>query len=889
MKKLLRHISLVFIVALVLGNSGCRRSSRITGDDIRAEITSRLEQQKTLTGNSSSVLFDMFNSHLTTEEKEALQYLYAYMPLSDLGHQDADFFLRQVRLSLQARQTFDWGNNIPNDLFLQYVLPIRVNNEYLDSARGLFFDELKERLRGMSLKEAALEVNHWCHEKVTYHSTDEYRTSSPMNTVKTAFGRCGEQSTFTVAAMRAACIPARQVYTPRWAHTDDNHAWVEVWVDGSWHFMGACEPETDLNRGWFEGPATRAMLMHTKVYGHLPTQEEVISQTDRFTEINLLNRYANTRKVFVKVLDQSGQPVEAARVEFQLVNFAEFYPLAVVETRNDGVAHLTTGMGDLMIWASKNGQYDYAHLDKSTADTLTLALNHDKLTGVVENFRIEAPEARAIPAIAEDRAAHNRRLFREDSLRAAYESSFIDSVKAYELAERIGYQNDKVWTVMKESRGNWQELKSFFEYAGNSKNGMAMKLVSLVSAKDRRDTPMKVFRDHFDFSDDRFCKEPELFNQYVLNPRIHNEMISAYKGIIRNYLGEDRMAQMRQNIALLAHWVHDSIVLDESANDWQVPVGPAAVLELKHADSNSYNIFFVAAARSIGVPARIEPVFKTAQVYWAGSWKDVNLQAGELSNIPRGILTLRYESITGLPTLPIYFKDFTLARFNGVRFETLDFSGSSLFESFPVTIPLPEGSYVLVTSVRLSDGSVQVRRSYFEIQNEKETRMALSMPEASNQNQAVDLMVDLNKTLPLLTDDTPVNVASLQCEDGLVLVWINPGLEPTKHLLNDLCRLTESFNSWQGTIVLLTAPRHITPGFNPGQLQGLPHRTLFLSDDTEWLNEISDNRETYSGQDYPVIMVLNHNNQVVYHSSGYRIGIGDDILNQLLVKCSINH
>ncbi len=66
-------------------------------------------------------------------------------------------------------------------------------------------------------------------------------------TIRSAYGRCGEQSTFTVAALRAIGIPARQVYTPRWAHTDDNHAWVEAWADGTWYFLGACEPEAVLN------------------------------------------------------------------------------------------------------------------------------------------------------------------------------------------------------------------------------------------------------------------------------------------------------------------------------------------------------------------------------------------------------------------------------------------------------------------------------------------------------------------------------------------------------------------------------------------------------------------------------------------------------------------
>lgn len=59
----------------------------------------------------------------------------------------------------------------------------------------------------------------------------------------------GEESTFLVAALRSVGIPARQVYTPRWAHTDDNHAWVEAWADGKWYFLGACEPEPVLISG----------------------------------------------------------------------------------------------------------------------------------------------------------------------------------------------------------------------------------------------------------------------------------------------------------------------------------------------------------------------------------------------------------------------------------------------------------------------------------------------------------------------------------------------------------------------------------------------------------------------------------------------------------------
>lgn len=129
-----------------------------------------------------------------------------------------------------------WGRTIPEREFRHFVLPVRVNNEDLDSARQVFFNELAPRVQHLSMRDAVLEVNHRRHEKVVYQPADP-RTSSPLATLRTAFGRCGEESTFTVAALRSVGIPARQVYTPRWAHTDNNHAWVEAWVDGQWMFL----------------------------------------------------------------------------------------------------------------------------------------------------------------------------------------------------------------------------------------------------------------------------------------------------------------------------------------------------------------------------------------------------------------------------------------------------------------------------------------------------------------------------------------------------------------------------------------------------------------------------------------------------------------------------
>lgn len=285
-----------------------------------------------------------------------MMFLYAYMTPGDIADYSGEFYLKNVRLALQDRKQTTWGAQIPDLIFRHFVLPVRVNNENLDNAREVFRQELMPRVEKLSMYDAVLEVNHWCHEKVVYTPTDS-RTSAPLATVKTAYGRCGEESTFLVAALRAVGIPARQVYTPRWAHTDDNHAWVEAWVDGKWYFLGACEPEPVLNLGWFNAPASRGMLMHTKVFGAYNGPEDVMKTTANYTEINIIDNYAQSAPVTVTVVDSLGKAVEGARVEFKLYNYAEFYTVASKTTDVSGKASLSAGLGDMLVYASANQRF----------------------------------------------------------------------------------------------------------------------------------------------------------------------------------------------------------------------------------------------------------------------------------------------------------------------------------------------------------------------------------------------------------------------------------------------------------------------------------------------------------------------------------------------------
>ena len=76
-----------------------------------------------------------------------LMFLYAYMPQSDLADYDFGFFEQQVKVAMEARNTFSWGKTIPDDIFRHFVVVYRVNNENLDTARSYIFHQLKNRIK----------------------------------------------------------------------------------------------------------------------------------------------------------------------------------------------------------------------------------------------------------------------------------------------------------------------------------------------------------------------------------------------------------------------------------------------------------------------------------------------------------------------------------------------------------------------------------------------------------------------------------------------------------------------------------------------------------------------------------------------------------------------
>lgn len=804
----------------------------------------------------------------TNEEEEALKFLYAYMPIADITDYTKAYHLNNVRTALRTRKEMPWGNKVPELLFRHFVLPMRVNNEPLDSSRTIFYRELKERVKGLSMKDAILEVNHWCHEKVTYEPSDS-RTSSPLQSIRTGRGRCGEESTFTVSALRAIGIPARQVYTPRWAHTDDNHAWVEAWADGKWYFFGACEPEPVLNLGWFNAPASRAMLMHTRAFGDYQGPEEVMLRTNNFTEINLIDNYGSAARVDFKVIDMEGKPVDDAKVEFKIYNYAEFVTAVSKYTDRQGDTFLSAGKGDMIVWASKDGRFGYTKVSFGKDKNVTIQLAYDeKHTPKEQDLDIIPPAENAIiPTVTSaQKAENNKRLAQEDALRNAYIATFPteERMKNYRIPAAIPY-------IIK-ARGNWRTIQTFVEkHEGNIDR--ALKLLSTLTDKDLRDMPMDILEDNMNATSNE------------VSPRVEYEMIlKPYKKFFTKVFRKDAQ-KFRNDPSLLVDWVKKNIKLNPDTRAMQIPQTPISVWESRITDDRGRDIFFVDVARSLGIEAQKDLVTWKLQYKKGKDWVDVDFDTSVQEAAKTGKLILDYSPTEYLDD-PKYYTHFTISKIVYGRTWIMNFEegqldmggGATWANTFKKGATLDEGTYLLVTGQRMADGSVMAHTQFFTIEPGKTTRQKLDVRQES---EGIKVIGSFNSENLIEKDGKEVSILSQTGRGYYVLGVLGMGQEPTNHALHDIAKMKEKLDKWGRPMVLLFTNQAEKDKFEAqkGEFGNLLKNTIFgIDKDGTVVKEIAKEMKLRNPNQLPIFIIADTFNRVVFLSQGYTIGLGEQLV-----------
>ena len=458
-----------------------------------------------------------------------------------------------------------------------------------------------------------------------------------------------------------------------------------------------------------------------------------------------------------------------------------------------------------------------------------------------------------VVATEEETAANARRLAYEDSLRNAYTATFPTRGKIN------WHYDDCAWDFIRKSEGNYKEIMKFlnmhfpFEDEGPDcwpyEPTHLYNYLGTFSDKDLRDITCDVLAAHWSE-----CVNGEVCVKGLMPARISNEMVRPYREELACFKGMTAEEIMQ--------WVMDSITIDDSSNYYNCPISPVGVYKLRRADRHSRDIFFVAACRAAGVPAYLDNATNILHTWNGKSWQTTSFFS-MTSSSSSARLTLTYHGKE--PAKPVYWPHFTLAKLENGDLRTFDFEDDPRMASFPATIELEPGTYCLSTGNRYPDGAVRSRMEFFEVKaDEKITKEIVILPLLAH----TDELGVLDKNLELFDG---IELWDYAGNSGMLYINLGDYSEPSKHLVVELKQLQKEMKAWGGMTFMV----------GPAKLN-MTEWHLVNTDITynKGLLEQRILEATKSGANiqYPLVALIDKDGQIRYHSTGYKIGVIEQVL-----------
>lgn len=517
-----------------------------------------------------------WQSHLDSlsgSRKHLLELALGTLPGLDLARVSYDTLISYVDHGLFLREHSPFCRDIPEDIFLHYVFYPRINNEEIVDCRPFFYQQVWDRIRNLSTMDAAMAVNLWCGCQMTYESTDD-RTIDPLSAYRCGLGRCGEESTFAVAVLRSAGIPARQIYAPWWSHCDDNHAWVEVYADGQWRFFGACEPEPTPDRGWFTSAASRAMAICSRRFFDYTvdglTAELPLNRLGCCILENQTHRYAKTTRLTVHV------PGSRALVRIFVLNMASLREIAGLPTDECGNAVFQLGLGSCLVEVSQGNQYCWRSVTLTGPMELTLIPDQRQPEIGSWDWDFTAPLA----------GSGNPPLTPElTDRRSVLLTQAAETRKAKQTPPKTG--DPTLDARLARSGENSRKLLTFLKTNGTT----GRELLDALTDKDLRDAAPEILEDF-------------LVNAPALRQiRIGQEPLQPWAKPVQEQIPQG----LAYNPSALWQWLSDELPKASCRVYPELWPDPLSVLKLGIGDQRDQTVLFTAALRLAGVSEVAKP------------------------------------------------------------------------------------------------------------------------------------------------------------------------------------------------------------------------------------------------------------------------------------------
>lgn len=782
-----------------------------------------------------------------------LTFLEESLPSTDFMEYPLELFISFIEHAQMVRNTMPWCKNLSEDFYQEYVLMPRINDEDLVNIRPHFYSELLSRIENLTDGEAVIEVNRWCHEKATYQQADP-RTESPRTMYLSGSGRCGEESVFLVTALRSIGIAARQIYTPLWNHCDDNHAWVEAWVDGHWRFLGACEPEPILDRGWFNAAASRAVLIHSRRFSPAPPNEheQLAGTSGCVYYYNQTSRYANTRKVMFHVVGENLQPIPDATVILYLMNTACFYPITELLTDANGVVNLSLGEGTFLVSIKKGDFYTEFLCDEIGDINKTIQLGCFTKSSEWVSFPIHSAKASAVIPSLDDDLREKRSLIQNEGTllrEKRQEEFFLES----QFGAPTGYED-----ILKYSGGNWKEIVDFISV---DEDPIRKSLILSLAPKDYKDITTAILNDHLQARqfDGKYAED--IFVKYLLSPRIEWERITPWRGFFLSAISQENQLKWGSEPNRLWDELHQTISPLSSQHYSKLILSPEKCWKYQQADERSLRVLFVAILRTIGVPSRLRESDGIPEYFKNGCFIPAIL------NETGTLLISNFKSESPL----VYDQNWSLSSFSKGLYSHQNFSTSpeKIDEIEKYTLPI--GDYRVTLSTRLPNGNQECKLYDFSLKSFENIELSPLLP-TFNLSEIL-----ANYPLPDYSachfpDEKQVENPNLQYPCWNLLCWIEEGAEPTEHVLNELLENQETIQTLPLKIHFfvkeILSLEQVTL---KKVLNSFPNISVYTEN---WLYNLDNmSRATYGNADTPPLLILcNENGEGVYSTSGYNVG-----------------
>ncbi len=294
-----------------------------TADDIDLQIELQLAKSGDNRAEIATALADV-----PDEQRESMRFLVAWMTGEDLKQLTSERLLENVALATETRSLAPWQQQIPDDVFNNFVLPHACFDEPRDPWRADFYHRFWPWVKDCrTTSEAAQVLNQkvFAELKVKYSTGRRRANQSPAESIEQGLASCSGLAVILVDACRSVGVPARIAGIPKWANKEGNHTWVEVW-DHGWHFAGAAEYDAQgLDHAWFTNDAALAdpesklssiyavRYEPTGIHFPLPWNPG----DDSIHAVNVTERYVNKRvdlpqgyaRVLFSAKDKSGKRV----------------------------------------------------------------------------------------------------------------------------------------------------------------------------------------------------------------------------------------------------------------------------------------------------------------------------------------------------------------------------------------------------------------------------------------------------------------------------------------------------------------------------------------------------------------------------------------------------